>query len=122
MNNYATRLSAACLVAVLTGRFGIFVPGTVRAECYDAAGSQLKTLDVSLPALPRTPLVIDTVVEAPAAAASVRLVLFDRRGEPVGELAQADVQEGEAAMRWPASRAWAWYKEQMDDWYKRIFQ
>ena len=96
----------------LKGRFGVFAPGTVRAEFHDAKGRRLQALGLPLPALPLKPLVIDTVVEAPPAAVSVNLVLLDGRGKPAGELARSDLQQSDAAARWPVGKAWEWYDKQ----------
>jgi hypothetical protein len=96
----------------LQGRFGVFVPGTVRAEFCDAAGAVLTTCAPAPAASPLTPVVIDTTVERPANAATIRLVLLDSRGERVGELARAILQDSAPDPRWPVDRVRKWYDEQ----------
>ena len=76
----------------LQGRFGVFLAGSVHAEFRDAAGKSLQTLALSPSASPLQPLVVDTVVAAPAGAVSVRLLVLDRQGKPAGELARCNLQ------------------------------
>jgi hypothetical protein len=96
----------------LTGRFGVFVPGTVRAEYCDASGALLSTRGPSLSVGPLAPVVIDMALDAPPDVATIRLILDDRHGAPLGELARAGVQAGQDDPRWPADRAKMWYDRQ----------
>ena len=98
--------------ARLKGRFGVFAPGTVRAEFSDARGRRVQAVDLPLKVSPLQPLVLDTAVAAPTKAASVKLVLIGANGKAAGDLAKADLRGPEAAARWPASNAWQWYKKQ----------
>jgi hypothetical protein len=74
----------------LTGRFGVFAPGTLRVEFADAHGILLATHDLSLTASPLHPLVIDTRVAHPKTAASVKLLWLGSNGIDQGQLAMAD--------------------------------
>ena len=97
----------------LKGRFGVFGSGVVRAEFTDARGQSLRVSDLAPPASPATPLVVDAVLTAPAAATSVKLVLYRPDGKSVGELARAGLPQPPAAEgRWPADKAWQWQSAQ----------
>ena len=74
----------------LTGRFGVFAPGTVRAEFSDAKG-KLLTSHYLLKASPLEPLVISTDLETPESATSVKLLWIGDEGKTQGPLAQADL-------------------------------
>jgi hypothetical protein len=74
----------------LTGRFGVFAPGTVRAEFSDAKGKLLTSHDL-LKASPLEPLVISTDLETPESATSVKLLWIGDEGKTQGPLAQADL-------------------------------
>lgn len=76
----------------LTGRFGVFAPGTLRAEFADVRGVLLATRDLPLMVSPLQPLVLDTRVETPANAASVKLLWVSTHGNARGQLAKADLQ------------------------------
>jgi len=75
----------------LTGRFGVFAPGTLRAEFADARGGLLATQDLPLTVSPLQPLILDTGVAAPANAASVRLLWLGSDRRPPRQLAKADL-------------------------------
>lgn len=90
----------------LKGRFGVFAPGKVRAEFASAPGRRLQTLDLPLPVSPLKPVVLDIAVAAPTSAASVKLLLIGTDGKAVGELGKAKLLKTEAAVRWPAEKAW----------------
>ena len=75
------------------GRFGVFAPGTVRAEFADARGRRLQTLDLPLTVSPLKPVVLDTAVAAPANAASVKLVLIGADGKAVGRTGQSRIAQ-----------------------------
>jgi len=96
----------------LKGRWGVFTPGTLRAEFADARGRRLQSLDLPLTVSPTKPVVLDTVVATAADAASVKLVLIGAGGTAVGELAKADLRKTAPASRWPAEKAWQWYNAQ----------
>jgi hypothetical protein len=73
----------------LTGRFGVFAPGTVRAEFSDARGTLLASHDLSLAASPLQALVIKNTLDTPASAASVKLLWIGADGKTQGPLAEA---------------------------------
>lgn len=74
----------------LTGRFGVFAPGTVRAEFLDAKG-KLRTSHDLLKASPLEPLVISTDLETPKSATSIKLLWIGADGKTKGPFAQADL-------------------------------
>ena len=98
--------------AQLKGRFGVFTPGTLRAEFANARGRRLLALDLPLTVSPLKPVVLDTAVAGPTGAVSVKLVLIGADGKAVGELAKADLRKRGTAARWPAEKAWEWYTSQ----------
>jgi len=73
----------------LTGRFGVFAPGTLRAEFADTHGFLLATHALPLTASPLQPLVVDTRLVSPKAAASVKLLWLGTNGKDQGQLARA---------------------------------
>jgi hypothetical protein len=74
----------------LTGRFGVFAPGTVRAEFFDAKG-KLRTSHDLLKASPLEPLVISTDLETPKSATSIKLLWIGADEKTKGPFAQADL-------------------------------
>ena len=75
----------------LTGRFGVFAPGSLRVEFADARDVLLATRDLQLEVSPLHPLVLDTRVAVPANAASVKLLWRGTDGKSHGQLAMADL-------------------------------
>ena len=75
--------------ARLTGRLGVFAPGSLRAEFTDAQGHQLEKADLPIRVSPLRPVVLDCLVAVPAGAVSVTLVLTGTDGKAAGELARA---------------------------------
>jgi hypothetical protein len=72
----------------LTGRFGVFAPGSLRGELFDAAGKQLASLDLNLATTPHAPVLLGVKQSAPPEASAVALTLYDKAGRPIGELAR----------------------------------
>ncbi len=77
----------------LTGRFGVFAPGTARVEFFAADGARLARHDLPLKATPLEPLVISTDLETPECATSVRLLWIGVDGKTLGPLAQTDIKQ-----------------------------
>jgi hypothetical protein len=77
----------------LTGRFGVFAPGTVRAEFSDAKGKLLAGHDLPLTASPLQALVIKNSLDTPASATSVKLLWIGADGKTQGPLAQAKLTD-----------------------------
>jgi hypothetical protein len=75
----------------LRGRFGVFMPGKVRAALYDAGQGRLQVVDVAAEVTPLKPVVVDTTVEAPQNLDHVVLELVDCQGRLQGHLARAAV-------------------------------
>ena len=73
----------------LQGRFGVFVPGTVQVLVLDARGRPRRTLDLPLAVSPLQPVILDTMIDLPARAASVSIRIQGERKRPSGELATA---------------------------------
>ena len=80
----------------LGGRFGVFHVGDVRAQFRDDKDRCLATVVVSPRVSPLQAVVLDTKLEAPPGATSVRLVLIDKHGASVGELAGCRVRTNDA--------------------------
>jgi hypothetical protein len=77
----------------LTGRFGVFAPGTVRAEFSDARGTLLASHDLSLAASPLQAFVIKNTLDTPASATSVKLLWIGADRKTKGPLAQAKLTD-----------------------------
>ena len=77
--------------ARLKGRFGVFAPGTLRVELFNAQGEHLQTLDLPLKASPLQPLVLDTNVAVPADAVAVKLVWITTGGKAAGTLGTSPI-------------------------------
>jgi len=73
----------------LTGRFGVFAPGFLRGELFDATGKKLASLDLNLATTPHAPVLLGAKQSAPAETHAVALTLHDPAGRPLGELARA---------------------------------
>jgi len=73
----------------LTGRFGVFAPGTVRAEFSDAKGALLTSHDLPLTVSPLQAVVIKNSLDTPASATSVKLLWIGTDRKTQGPLAQA---------------------------------
>ena len=78
--------------ARLKGRFGVFAPGTLRAEFFNAKGEHLQPLDLPITASPLQPLVLDTNVAGPADAVSVKLLWITTDGKAVGTLGTCPIK------------------------------
>ena len=76
----------------LTGRFGVFAPGTVRAEFSDAQGMLLASHDLPLTVSPLQALFIANTFDTPESATSVKLLWIGADGKPQGLLARADIK------------------------------
>ncbi|MEN9468882.1 MAG: hypothetical protein RL630_615 [Verrucomicrobiota bacterium] len=77
----------------LTGRFGVFAPGTVRAEFSDAKGALLAGCDLPLTASPLEAVVIKNTLDTPESATSVKLLWIGTDGKNQGHLAQAKLTD-----------------------------
>lgn len=75
----------------LSGRWGVFAPGNVRARLSDVAGRTLRTVDLAAGVTPLKPVTIQATVDAPAGLAAAVLELTDKAGQVVGELARTSV-------------------------------
>ena len=75
----------------LAGRFGVFYLGKLGLVLLNAAGEACGEVDLQTGACPAAPLVLSAEESLPPAAATVRLVLYDAAGKPVGELARATI-------------------------------
>jgi hypothetical protein len=77
----------------LTGRFGVFAPGTLRAEFSDAKGALLAGYDLPLTASPLEAVVIKNTLDAPESATSVKLLWIGADGKPQAPFAQAKLTD-----------------------------
>jgi Domain of unknown function (DUF4380) len=75
----------------LSGRWGVFSPGNVRARLTDFADDTLRTIDLAAGVTPLKPVTIQATVDAPAGLVGAVLELTDKAGKVVGELARASV-------------------------------
>ena len=82
---------------VLTGAFGVFLPGTLEIIFQDDAGKELSTA-ASLQVDPDKLVELKQPVSVPKGATRVALQVVNQAGTPVGLLAQADVAPGGAAI------------------------
>lgn len=79
----------------LKGRFGVFVPGCVRAEFRDGTGRTLAKADLPQKASPLEALVLDQEVQAPRGATVIKLLLVGSNGKSLGELGEAKLRDGQ---------------------------
>jgi hypothetical protein len=80
-------------VLALSGRFGVFYTGTVRARILDAGGNQLSETD-PIKISPNSPLVMQTNfpnVSAPVNAHMIELVVYDAGGKAIDRLARCTI-------------------------------
>ncbi len=96
----------------LKGRYGVFAEGSISAEFNDAAGKSVKTISLNPSVSPLRPVVQDTLISMPSGAGSVKLILIDKKGNLVGELGSALIENAEAGGKWTTERANRWYRNQ----------
>jgi hypothetical protein len=73
----------------LSGRFGVFAPGQVRAELFDADGRNIGSLDLGISAAPQSPVVLDAKRPVPRETRSIAITLCGANGQLIGELARS---------------------------------
>ena len=73
----------------ITGRFGVFAPGTLMIRLHDDAGKILNEEKISEKVSPLKPVVIEMKMKSPVKAASVSLSFYDVSGKEAGILANA---------------------------------
>ncbi len=76
----------------LTGRFGVFQPGTVQAFLQNGEGRPAGTAGPRIAVTPFQPLVLDMLANEVPGTASVSLVLSDASGQSLGVLAVSDLR------------------------------
>jgi hypothetical protein len=79
----------------LKGRFGVFFPGSVQAVFQNGAGQTLGTVNFNLSVTPFKPLVLDAATDLIPGITSVSLMLVDKSGKILGDLAKANLQMNE---------------------------
>ena len=75
----------------LRGRFGVSHLGRLVLEAYDGKAVLLTTEIVARAATPLRPVVLDLALDLPPATGSVAIVLRDREGKRIGQVARAAV-------------------------------
>lgn len=76
----------------LSGHFGVFYPGSLRADVFDRSGKKLAAFEAVKKATPQEAVRVQASKEGVRGAATVALVLCDAAGQEMGELARAVVQ------------------------------
>ena len=74
----------------LRGRFGVFQPGRLVLEAYDANSALVATEILDSHAIPRRAATLDVTLELPEATRAVAVVLQDNEGNPIGLIARAN--------------------------------
>jgi len=81
----------------LSGRFGVFYPGTSRAIFLDADDREIGKADLRLAVSPTEPVALSAEatrgITVPANSAKVSLILIDRMGRVLGELSRSDIRK-----------------------------
>lgn len=72
----------------LTGRFGVFQPGALRAVCFDGDGKLLAETGIQLEVSPLRAVVLDEKSDLPTGARTIALRLHGPEGKLAGELAR----------------------------------
>jgi hypothetical protein len=80
----------------LSGRWGVFTPGTVRLRLTNGTGDTLRTVDVAAGVTPLKAVPVQATVDTPPGVAGAVLELTDKTGQVVGELARTPVPVVEA--------------------------
>ena len=75
----------------LRGRVGVFQLGRLVLEAYDGKARLLTTETLAPAATPLRPVVLDLALDLPPATGSVAIVLRDREGKRIGQVARAAV-------------------------------
>jgi len=96
----------------LTGRFGVFSPGSASLRFVDKDGSELKRDQLENELSPWKAFVLDTALSVPAEAKIVELVVVDDQTRTPRVLAQADLSRDTVPGQWSKEKAWQWYNDQ----------
>jgi len=72
------------------GRFGVFHPGRLVLEAYDEKADVLATVTIDRAATPLKPVLLDRMLELPAATRWVGLILQGIEGNRIGKIAWSD--------------------------------
>lgn len=73
----------------ITGRFGVFAPGTLILRLNNSSGNILKEEKMSGKVSPLKPVIMEMTMKLPAGASSVTLSFCDAEGNEIGILANA---------------------------------
>ena len=83
----------------LTGRFGVFSPGRLEWEAYDAQGKTLASGLLEAGATPLKAIVLNRLVEVPETTARMALVLWNGKGKKVGRITSSTISGSARAGR-----------------------